>query len=836
MIKKNQNEMKQVIYPLFLLLALSNAVFAQVYGTVSDEQSNPLPFATVYIDGTTQGTTTNEKGEYRLSPGVGEFTLVFQYVGFRQLKRNISLTGEGPVRLDVNLPVEQITLSEVEVKANAEDPAYPIIRNAIAKRRYYLNQVPKYACDVYVKGSIKMLDAPAKIMGQEIGDMDGMLDSTRQGILYLSESVSEYYFEAPNKTKEVMISSKVAGNDNGFSFNSATDMELNLYNNRVEIGRQIVSPIADAAFNFYKYRLEGSFFDENKRMIYKIKVIPKNTSGPVLAGDLYIADGSWNIYSTDLFITGNNMLQPLIDTMYVRQSYVLAQAPDTWRIFSQTYAFTGGLMGFRFGGSFTGIFRNYNLNPDFPAGFFDNTIMKVNPDANKKDSTYWNTSRPVPLTEEEQKDYRKKDSLAIVRNSDTYLDSVDRVANKFRFSNLLSSYNYRNSKKNFETNLNLNSIYNLVQGFALEPKVGILKTYGDPALKRIAAAGYVNYGFSENKLRAGGEITFDYNRKHNAVIQLSGGEKLTQFNENEPISEALSSFYNLFFRRNYARYFNEKHLSLRWQHEIANGLLVQLGAKRTQRSMLWNHADYSLFYTDSRTFDENVPGGLWPEDLRLSMNTAYLLDAYIRWRPGQKVIDYPTTRIKLGTRWPEFRFGIRKGIITKGRTDDFLKIYASIFKEDIKIGVAGRSAFLVEAGKFAEQKLLYFADYQHFPGNETNIIAGNRFLTSFRALPYYRYSTNDRWFRAHYEHNFDGFIMDKLPLLKKLNISLVGGAAYLKTPELDAYWEVSAGIDRLGLGVARLLRFDVAASFLNGEYQGLTWLIGFKISGNSIDL
>ncbi len=834
--------MKRFIYTfltLFILTPLLNSARAQVHGTVSDEASNPLPFATVYIEGTTQGTTTNEKGEYKLNTGSGDFTLVFQYVGFKQIKRNISIADNRPVKLDVTMPVESVTLSEIEVIANAEDPAYPIIRKAIAKRKYYLKQVPAYSCDVYVKGSIKMLDAPERILGQEIGDMEGMLDSTRQGILYLSESVSEYYFKAPDKTKEVMISSKVAGNDNGFSFNSATDMEMNFYRNRVEIGRQIVSPIADAAFNFYKYRLEGSFFDENKRLIYKINVLPKNASGPVLAGDLYIADESWNIYSTDLFVTGNNMLNPLIDTMHIKQTYVLVKKPDTWRIFSQIYEFTGGIMGFRFGGAFTGIFQNYDLDPDFPDDFFDSTIMKVNPDANKKDTTYWNSSRPVPLTVEEESGYRKKDSLQIVRSSDAYLDSIDREANHFEIENLLTNYRHRNSKRksewNFESPLG-NATYNLVQGFALTAGAEYRKSYGDPARKKFAVAGFVNYGFAEKKWRPGGQITFDYNRKFNGVVQVSGGEKLSQFNENEPINENLSSLYNILFRRNYIRFYNEKFIQMKWQQELANGVLVQLSGKRTQRSNLWNHADYSLFYKDSRTFDENIPGDLWFDDFRLWANTAYIFDVFIRLRPGQKIIDYPNSRVKLGTDWPEFRLGLKKGIITEGRQNDFLKIYASVVKEDIKIGVAGRSSFLAEAGMFTKKDLLYFADYHHFPGNETNVILDNRFLNAFRALPYYLYSTNDRWFRAHYEHNFDGFVMDKLPLIKKLNISLVGGAAFLKTPGLDSYWEVSAGLDRLGLGVTRLLRFDLAASFLNGQYQGLTWLIGLKVSGDSIEL
>ena len=76
-----------------------------------------------------------------------------------------------------------------------------------------------------------MLEAPETILGQDVGDMDGLLDSTGQGILYLSESESQLYFTAPDDYKEVMVSSKVSGDDNGFSFNSASDMDFSLYRN-----------------------------------------------------------------------------------------------------------------------------------------------------------------------------------------------------------------------------------------------------------------------------------------------------------------------------------------------------------------------------------------------------------------------------------------------------------------------------------------------------------------------------------------------------------------------------------------------------------------------------
>ena len=84
------------------------------------------------------------------------------------------------------------------------------------------------------------------------------LDSNRKGILYLSESQSKFSFKRPNKIHEEMVSSKVSGMNNAFSFNKASDMLINFYENLLLEGsglssRSFVSPIAENALFYYKY-------------------------------------------------------------------------------------------------------------------------------------------------------------------------------------------------------------------------------------------------------------------------------------------------------------------------------------------------------------------------------------------------------------------------------------------------------------------------------------------------------------------------------------------------------------------------------------------------------
>lgn len=113
--------------------------------------------------------------------------------------------------------------------------------------------------------------------------MGGTLDSTGAGVVYLSESVSKVWSQDPpgQKEKEVMVSSKVSGSENGFSLNRATLTEFNLYDERLEIEREILSPLADNAFNYYSFKHAGRFKNELGFTVEKIKVIPKRPAEPL---------------------------------------------------------------------------------------------------------------------------------------------------------------------------------------------------------------------------------------------------------------------------------------------------------------------------------------------------------------------------------------------------------------------------------------------------------------------------------------------------------------------------------------------------------------------------
>ena len=311
-----------IISIFFLLFLYQNTAEAIVItGKITDSKNEALSFVTIYVKNTTIGTTSNAAGNYTLDLPKGDYDLVFQYVGYKSKVEHISLQNKA-LHLDVVLQAEELLLSEVTIKANAEDPAYRIIRNAIKQRKSRLKAVQNSECDVYIKGNQKIKNAPEKIMGRDLGDLGGGLDSTRTGIVYLSESVSKLYFEQPERFKEIMTSSKVAGNDNGFSFNQAQAMNFNFYQNELDFQKKLVSPIADDALAYYKYELINSFRDKDNRLISKIKVNPKNEYGPIFGGFIYIIEDEWAIYSIDLYVTKSATGVEVLDTLHIKQTHL----------------------------------------------------------------------------------------------------------------------------------------------------------------------------------------------------------------------------------------------------------------------------------------------------------------------------------------------------------------------------------------------------------------------------------------------------------------------------------------------------------------------------------
>ena len=814
---------------LILFILISANLTAQIVGKVTDSEGEPLPYVNIYLKNSYTGTTTNDDGNYSLNINQkGEYQIIFQFLGYKSVTKTVS-PPSFPHILNVSL-VEETTSLDAVVLDNKEDPAYRIIRKTIAQRKENLEKLSAYTADFYSRGLWQVKDIPEKIFGQEVGDFEGALDSTRSGIVYLSETISEIAYQKPDKFTEKIIASKVSGNDNGFSFNSAQSANLSFYENSLEFNAPLVSPIASDAMSYYRYKLDGVFY-EGPKLINKIKVIPRRPKDRVWHGFIYIVEDDWQLYGAELSTTGSAIQIPFVSELTVKQNYKYDSQKDFWVKISQTIDFGFGLFGMKGQGQFIAVYSNYDFDPEFTKKSFTNEVISFREGANKKDSLFWKGIRPVPLTNEELKDYVRRDSLQILRRSKPYLDSLDTKSNKPGIMSPLTGYTYKNSYKKWSLGYDgpLTKInFNTVQGWNSKAGLNFKKWYDDYQTNVFSAVLNADYGIAEDRLRFDGYILRNYNWKDKLQFWLMGGSKVSQFNATEPISPIINSVSTLFFERNYMKLYELNYGRVGYSQEVFNGLHLFANVGYENRKPLFNNTDYVMIPNKDVSYTSNNP--LAPQDFDNAAITEHnMVKTKVRARINfaQKYFSNPDMKFNIGdTKYPTLNLSVENGAAPTESHYDYTQFEGSL-NQSISLGNKGEFFYNLKGGTFANGDGISFIDYKHFNGNQTRVGTSPNYTNVFNLMPYYNFSTNKSYFEGHLEHDFRGWILGKIPGLNQLNFNLVAGAHFLSTEGNKPYSEFSVGIDNLGIGKFRFLRLDYVRSYHNGGSQG-AFIFGLK--------
>ena len=802
---------------LFLFLTVSSINYAQIKGTITEENGKPLSFVSIVIENTYNGTTSNETGEFELAvKNPGTYTVVFQSLGFKTKKVKAEIT-KFPHIIDVVLSEENLTVNEVLINTKV-NPADAIIRKAIASRKENSEKTARYRADFYSRGIFRIKDAPKKILGQKIDMFDDILDSTRSGILYLSETVSKIVYQKPDKLKETIIASKVSGDDNGFSFNNAASVNFDFYENYIPLQVNVISPIASNAFSYYKYKLEGTFFDDNQQQINKIKVTPRSDLEPAMRGYIYIVDDSWAVYAADLNINGSQMQTPAINMLTLKQTYNYNNVNKLWVKNTQVLDFEAGILGIKLSGRFTYVYSNFEFEEKFAKKTFTSEVLSFEKEANKKTDDYWETNRPVPLTLEETTDYTKKSALQIKKKSKTYLDSIDRKKNKFKFLSPVTGYKFSNSFENYAFSYDgivSSTGFNTVQGYNLGTTISYTKR--NPDKRTFTTIGTrLNYGIAEKRLRATGNITRKFNNTTNLQLTLTGGSSIEQFNPANPISRILNSLATSFFKNNYMKLYDKTFIRGSYQEEVVNGIQLTVNAEYARRHQLYNNTSESIIRNEDG-FTANDP--LNPNNFSTPFFETHNLAkaaAIARFSFGQKYWMRPDGKINIrNENYPVVHIGFEKGFAGSETRYNFDHVNTHLVY-DLGLGNKGLLGMRFTGGKFFNSDDIAFIDYKHFNGNRTHVGQSDRYLNVFNLLPYYEASTNDSYAESHFEYNDNGFIINKIPLLNLLKATFVVGFNNLAIPNRKPYSEASVGLDNLGFGKFRFFRLDYVRSYQSG--------------------
>lgn len=830
--------------PLSLVLCcslLSYPSFGQlpqkirISGTVRDENQHPLAYAGVYVPGTGMGTSTNASGEYFLEVSPGEYTVACRYLGYELQQKKVTVQ-QASIVLDFAMLPTSMKISEVVIHGGT-DPAYAIIKKAIRKRSFYNSQVKAYTCQVYIKGLMKMKDAPARFLGKKIDYGEDGIDTAHSGIFFLSESLSKINAEEPNHFKQEVISSRQSGGGLGFDF----PVIINFYDNNISIGtrqltpRGYVSPIAENALHYYEYHLEGTF-TEDGHTVNKIKVIPRRKHEPLFSGYINIMDSSWRIHSLDLLATQQQQLQ-LIDSLDIRQIH--APVTDSiWRIRNQSLEFKLNQFGFHLKGTFINVYSDYNLHPHFPTGFFDSKIIMLYDSlADKRSFQYWDSTRPVPLDTEEFNNFKYKDSLATSRKdslqSKRYLDSI---RNRQKLPNLgdifWSGYNRKQYKP---TGFSFNWVpllrrisYNTVEGIVTQAEVNFRSSRPSGAYWSISPT--LRYGWNNQHFNAYVNGLYLTKPQFGTGWQLSGGKRVSQFNPDNPISPLANSLYTLLAKENYMKIYENYFVHAGVFRQYINGFGWHAGLTYEDRIPLNNTTDFSLIKNKDKTFLPNHPYEL--ASMPFTRHQALIASIAFNYQPGQQYIQYPNMKMPVGSNAPTFGIGYTKGIQDLFGSDvNYDKWYANI-RDDINLKLKGTLKYKVQIGGFLNRKNVSIPDLIHFNGNQTfyNI----KYMNSFQLAPYYQYSNDAPLYSTlNLEYHLNGLLTNKVPLFNRLHWNLVVGSNAFYVNQNKNYIEAFAGLEN----IFKIFRVDVVTGYQSGDKTGIGIRIGLGgLLGGAVQL
>ncbi|MFT4668289.1 MAG: hypothetical protein ACI9VN_002759 [Patescibacteria group bacterium] len=868
--------MKNSLYLLtFLFLFTSTLLQAGgISGSIKDINGEPLSYATIFIKSQGTGTTTNLDGNYSIRLSTGTYEVIYQYLGYKSKSRRVIVSNNDFTVLNVVLEQEILNLEQVEIIDGRENPAYTIMRKAIAKSSYHIQQLDSYKAIIYMKGSGRIKKVP-RIIRKKM-EKEG-LDTKR---VYTLESVSEFSYKRPNTYTEKVISINSKGDANNMSPNQY--LNASFYNSKVG---ESISPLSPKAFGYYKFELEGTFFDQGK-MINKIKVTPRSKGDHLFEGFISIVEEEWAIHSLDL----NTVTQGI--RINIKQIYEPIQ-DKAWMPVSHTFVISGQLFGLGFEFNYLATASNYTieLNPDLQVEMvvIDETIqtekaaelknrskkqkkkdtelsdiqqklsdgeeinrkdlrkmMKqyekqerkeseepkvesnktytVDSLATNRDSIYWADIRSVPLTTLEVRGYKIRDSIAIIEKAEAKKDST-KTEKKNRY--MPWDIFFPNDWKLAEgTYIHLGSPlyklnFNTVEGYNSNYDVHLTKKWEND--NRFKVGGKIAYSLARNKVTGKGYSSFDYGKPlQRGELKIEGGQYLSQLNSESPIYPIVNTFMTLLFNDNYMKLYQKNYISLKNDKLLRPNFRLITKVEWAERMHLINNQDARSWVKDSKEdFTSNTPPNSELETTLFNTHKATTLHLGMEYQPWLRYYIKNGVKNVSERVTPTFFLNYNKGIpdIAKSITDfDQVEIG---FKHQLEIGIRGKLSLHGRFGHFFNNDEMTLLDYKHFKANLTPFVTTDP-VETFRLLDYYNYSTNNSYFIGHSHLQFRKFLATQLVELRYMGIKENLFVNYLSTSKSQNYFEVGYSIDK----ILRFLRLEFVTSYQNFKYESWGIRIG----------
>jgi hypothetical protein len=787
--------MRRVLFTaVFFLFTTSLWAQYSIKGKVSDaETGDPIAFANVILKGTTTGITTDFEGNYLIQARTLSDSLVVSYLGYiRQAK---VLLNQPEQTLNFQLRSSDFELDAFVFEAG-ENPAFEIIRRASERRKDFdKRSLSAYETKNYTKIEIDIDNLSEDFRQRKsVQKVTQVLDSIQQLTndegekilpVFFSETVSKFYYRNnPELRKEVIEKSKVTGV--GITDGSTTSQitgsvfqEYNFYKNWLSIlNKDFVSPISDSWKAFYDYDLLDSVL-VGQDTCYKLQVYPRREQDLAFTGTIWIKKDDYSLKQVDLTIPKAANLN-FVDRIKIQQELGPSSAgpliPSKTRVLikiSQVSDKTAGLLAKFYTATDSAI-----VNQPKDTRFF-NQAVELQPDFGMAEEEYWVANRPDRLSSEELAVLQMVDTLKKIPIVRFYSEGLKFFATGYKPIGKIDIGPWPGF-------FNYNDVESVRLGMGLRTNYKFSKKW---ELK-----GYLAYGFGDQEWKYAASATRILDRNHWTTVQVYSNKEIDQVGleiaslQSNSVFLAASRFGTL-----RSPYFSTNH-GLNVQREFFKGFLVKAGVNVGQFDPL-----YDFYYLEKDT-----------REYRSNFETTEIR-AGIRYGRDEIIIINDNERASLGSiKWPIFEVNYARGMNWLGGDLEYQKLSFYVYQR-INMGLLGVGRYELDAGKIFGE--VPYPILKNHLGNET------WFYTSaaFNTMNFTEF-TSDQYFSIRYRQSFEGFLLNSIPLVKKLKWRFVGNANVLWGSVKDYNVENVPAVDPEGNPLNTFGRLDFGNPYLELGY------------------
>ena len=733
-----------------------------VLGTVTDARTKEaMPAVTIVFMGSTAGTITDDSGKYHLKAD-GSFTKVrISLIGYVSIVKDIQ---PGQVqKIDVALTEDRTMLSEVIIKSgkrvpyhNKGNPAVDLIRQVISHKSG--NRIGSYKYvqyQQYERIFFSLSDLSEQFENKKIFKNYKFLfeeqDSTAIGgrrlmPFYMEEKISKnFYRKSPYaKKQEIVANKQVKYNENYVDNEGLTQyfnrmyQDIDIYDNNVSLlGNQMLSPIADGAPTFYEFFITDTVKDSSPQLI-ELSFTPRNKTDLLFEGSIYITmDGNYAVQNATLTVNKN------INLNFVRQMKVLLtflkNVDGRYHLSQSNLKVDFGLNKKKGGGIYgerVVVLKDFVSDQPQPDKTYKGPQLVVDTNALGKSDDYWQRSRPDTLNAAERNIYRNIDTLQTIPSFKKFMNIATLVLAGYKNYGI------------FEVGP-VNTFYNFnpVEGFRLRLGGRTTTTLS----KRYYMETYGAYGFKDHRFKYFLSGTYSLNDKSIYSFPQEYLRASFQHDTKIPGQELQfvqeDNFFLSFKRGNNRTWLYNDVFRIDYVHEYLNHFSYKLGFKK------WDQFPAgSLVYQYT-----NSNGGL--TGIR-QLNTTEL-SAELRYAPNEKFYQGKLYRTPIPDKYPVYTLRYNQGIKgLLGGEYKYENLTANITKR-FYLSQFGFADVSTEGGYLFGKVPFPLLDIHH--ANQSYAFQ----LQSYNLMNFLEF-VSDHYAAVNIDQNFNGFIFNKVPLLKKL--------------------------------------------------------------------